>query len=454
MTKPLTNTSALFGDISQEKPVVVSAVKSPPRLRKAQRDQGEMFTESLEGRIEADHTVRTVWAFVEGLDLSPLLSQIKSVQGRQGRDSTDPHILLTLWLYASIEGVGSARQLEQLCVDHRAYQWICGKVSLNYHTLSDFRTGHGKPFDELLAQMLASLTHEGLVDVNTVAQDGMRIRASAGSSSFRRKAKLEEHLNDAKQHLQTLKTEIEMNPAQLESRRRKADLRAAEDKKTRLEQALEHVKLIAKGREAHKKGDGEKARASHTDPEARRMKMPDGGTRPAYNAQFATDTKTGIIVGVDATNACNDANQLKPMVEEVRKNTGKRPEKVLVDGSYSTRKNVDWSAENQMVLYTPVKDVKKQQEAGKDPYAPHKGDSPAMIAFRERMKQDESKAIYKMRGQTAEWVNAQARNRGLYMVNVRGKEKVRAVLVLMALAHNLLQVVKLREQRKKDDTGG
>ena len=214
------------------------------------------------------------------------------------------------------------------------------------------------------------------------------------------------------------------------------------------------MKLIAKGREAHKKGDGEKARASHTDPEARRMKMPDGGTRPAYNAQFATDTKTGIIVGVDATNACNDANQLKPMVEEVRKNTGKRPEKVLVDGSYSTRKNVDWSAENQMVLYTPVKDVKKQQEAGKDPYAPHKGDSPAMIAFRERMKQDESKAIYKMRGQTAEWVNAQARNRGLYMVNVRGKEKVRAVLVLMALAHNLLQVVKLREQRKKDDTGG
>lgn len=446
--------STLFGDISKEKPVVAASVASAPRLRKAQRDQGEMFTESLDGRIEADHPVRMVWAFVEGLNLSPLLSQIKSVKGGQGRDSTDPRILLTLWLYASIEGVGSARQLVKLCKDHRVYQWICGKVSVNYHMLSDFRTGQGKAFEGLLAEWLASLTHTGLVDVNTVAQDGMRIRASAGAGSFRRQATLQEHLKDAEQHLQTLKQEIEMNPAQLESRRRKAQLRAAEEKKTRLEQALEHVQEIAQGREARQKGDGEKARASHTDPQARRMKMPDGGTRPAYNAQFATDTRTGIIVGVDATNACNDARQLTPMVEEVRKNTGKRPEKVLVDGGYSTRKNVDWAAKNQIVLYTPVKDVKKQLEAGKDPYAPHKGDSPAMIAFRERMKQDESKAIYQMRAQTAEWVNAQARNRGLYMVNVRGKEKVRAVLVLMALAHNLLQVAKLREQRKNRETGG
>jgi transposase len=451
MTSP---ESTLFGDISLAKSVPSASVPSEPRLRTAQRDQGEMFTESLDGRIEADHTVRTVWAFVEKLDLSPLLSQIKAVKGRQGRDSTDPRILLTLWLYASIEGVGSARQLEQLCQDHRAYQWICGKVSVNYHTLSDFRTGHGKSFDALLAQMLASLSHEGLVDVNTVAQDGMRIRASAGAGSFRRKATLQEHLHDAEHHLQTLKKEIEMNPAQLESRRRKAQLRAAEEKKTRLEQALEHVQEIAQSREARQKGDGETARASHTDPEARRMKMPDGGTRPAYNAQFATDTRTGIIVGVDAANACNDANQLTPMVEEVRKNTGKRPKKVLVDGGYSTRDNVDWAAKNQIEIYTPVKDAKKQQEAGKDPYAPHKGDSPAMIAFRERMSQDESKAIYQLRCQTAEWVNAQARNRGLYRVHVRGKEKVRAVLVLMVLAHNLLQVAKLREQRKKVEAGG
>ena len=247
--------STLFGDISPEKPVVAASVTSPPRLRTAQRDQGEMFTESLDGRIEADHPVRTVWAFVEGLNLSPLLSQIKSVKGGQGRDSTDPRILLTLWLYASIEGVGSARQLVKLCNDHRVYQWICGKVSVNYHMLSDFRTGQGKAFEGLLAGLLASLTHEGLVDVNTVAQDGMRIRASAGAGSFRRQATLQEHLKDAEQHLQTLKKEIEMNPSQLESRRRKAQLRAAEEKKTRLEQALEHVQEIAQSREARKKGD-------------------------------------------------------------------------------------------------------------------------------------------------------------------------------------------------------
>jgi transposase len=454
MTEPLTTSAALFGDISEEKLVVAAAVPSPPRLRKPERDQGEMFTESLDGRIESDHTVRTVWLFVEQLDLSSLLSQIKSVQGHQGRNATDPRILLALWLYASIEGVGSARQLEQLCEDHRAYQWICGKVSVNYHTLSDFRTGQGKQLDELLARSIASLVKEGLVDVNTVAQDGMRIRASAGGSSFRREGKLQEHLEQAKKHLVTLKAEIEMNPAQLESRRRKALLRAAQEKKGRLEQAMEHVREIAQGREARKKGDGEQARASKTDPEARRMKMPDGGTRPAYNAQFVTDTKTGVVVGVDATNAGHDANQLIPMVKEVRTNTGKQPENVLADGGYSTKKNVNWAAESQIVLYTPVKDVEKQLKKGKDPYAPHKGDSPAMIEFRKRMNQDESKAMYQMRGQTAEWVNAQARNRGLYRVNVRSKEKVRAVLVLMVLAHNLLRAEKLREQRKKEDQAG
>jgi transposase len=418
-----------------------------PRLRLPQRDQGEMFLESLDQRVEADHPVRVVWAFVEQLDLSPLLKRIQAVKGHQGRDANDPRMLLALWLYAAIEGVGSARQLECLCTDHRAFQWICGGVSINHHSLSDFRVDHVELLDQLLAQSLASLTHEGLVDVNTVAQDGMRIRASAGSDSFRRQAKLQEHLKQATAHLEKLKAELELNPMHLDARRKSAQLRGAREKQERLQQAVDNVQQIAKSREQRKPGDGVKARASSTDPEARRMKMPDGGTRPAYNAQFATDVNSGIIVGVEASNAGNDAGELEPMIDDIHDNTGQHPKQMIVDGSYSTKHNVELAEEHDIELFAPLKDEQKQLDEGKNPYAPKRQDSEAMKAFRQRMGEPRSKAIYKLRGQTAEWTNAQARNRGLTMLRVRGKAKVQAVLLMYALANNLLRAHQLREAK-------
>lgn len=423
------------------------ARSATPRLRLPQREQGQMFLESHEQRVEADHVVRTVWAFVEQVDLSPLLNDIKAVEGVQGRDANDPRILLALWLYAVIEGVGSARQLDRLCRDHRAYQWICGEVSVNYHTLADFRVEHGTLLDQILAQSLASLTREGLVDINTVAQDGMRIRASAGASSFRREATLKEHLKDAVDHLQTLKTEIEVNPGKLDAARKAAQLRAAREKAERLEKAIENVREIAASREARKPGDGAQARASSTDPEARRMKMPDGGTRPAYNAQFATATGSGIIVGVQTSNAGVDANEFEPMLDHIENHCGQRPETALLDGGYNTKDNIDLAHERKIILLAPLKAEQKQLDAGKDPYAPKRGDSDAVKAYRARMATDEAKTHYKLRGQTAEWVNAQARNSGLYMLEVRGKEKVQAVLLMFALAHNLLTVQRLRAER-------
>lgn len=439
----------LFADQADAGGAAPASETAAPRLRRPQRDQGEMFLESLDQRVEADHPVRIVWAFVEQLDLSPLLQRIKAVEGRQGRDANDPRLLMALWLYAAVEGVGSARQLERLCHDHRAFQWICGGVSVNYHTLADFRTGHVEVLDQLLAQSLASLTCEGLVDVNTVAQDGMRIRASAGGDSFRREATLKEHLQQASAHLEKLQDEIELNPAQLDARRNKAQLRAAREKKERLEQAIEHVQQIADSREHRKPGDGPKARASSTDPEARRMKMPDGGTRPAYNAQFATDVNSGLIVGVQTSNAGNDAHELEPMLEDIRDNTGQHPKQMLLDGGYSTKQNIVLAHEADIELFTPIKDEKKQLDQGKDPYVPKPRDSEAMKVFRARMGETAAKATYKLRGQTAEWVNANARNRGLYMLRVRGKAKVQAVLLFFALAHNLLRAETLRAERTK-----
>ena len=422
--------------------------KSVPRLRRPQRQQAVMICESLDQRIEADHPVRNVWTFVEQLDLKPLLDRIKAVKGHVGRNANDPRLLLALWLYASIEGVGSARELTRLCVDHRAFAWLCGGVGVNNHTLADFRVQHGEFLEKLFAQSIASLTHEGLVDVNLVAQDGMRIRASAGSDSFRREATLTEHLQEAEAHLAKLKTEMELNPNQLDARRKAAQMRAATERQQRLTQAVVQVQEMATTREKRKAGDGESTRASSTDPEARRMKMPDGGTRPAYNAQFATAVNSGVIVGVDATNAGNDANALEPMLDTIQDNTGQVPEAMLADGGYGTRNNVDVANTRGTVLYSTVREEQKQLDAGKDPYAPRKGESPAMAAFRARMGQAESKELYKRRGESAEWVNASARRHGLYMLQVRGIQKVKAVLLIFALAHNLQRAAALRAERE------
>src|SRR5882672_6383931 len=180
-----------------------------PRLRRAERDQIAMRLLSLDDLLPDDHRARIVWDYVQGLDLTPLYSQILAVEGAKGRAATDPRILLALWLFATIEGVGSARALNRLCEEHLAYQWLAGDVPMNYHTLADFRTGHLELLDDLLTQGVATLMVEDLVDLNRVAQDGMRVRASAGASSFRRRPTLEGCLKEAQEQVARLRAEVE-----------------------------------------------------------------------------------------------------------------------------------------------------------------------------------------------------------------------------------------------------
>src|SRR5204862_6056425 len=129
-----------------------------------------------------------------------------------GRAPIDPKILMTLWLYATTEGIGSARQIDELCREHDAFRWIAGDVSTNYHALSDFRTGHVELLDKLLTDNVAVLIAEGLVDLNRVAQDGMRVRASAGAASFRRRRTLEESYAEDRAQGEALRAGLDEEP--------------------------------------------------------------------------------------------------------------------------------------------------------------------------------------------------------------------------------------------------
>jgi transposase len=410
-----------------------STIQPPPRLRTADRQQ-IIPAMSLENLLEQDHQARLVWDFCLGLDLSCLYDQIRSREGGPGRAAIDPRLCVALWLYATLEGVGSARALAWLCSNHNAFRWLVGGVSVNHHTLSDFRVEHGAVLDKVLTHSVAVLREQDLVDLNRVAHDGMRVRASAGAASFRRKPTLEEHLQEAEQQVQRLKQELEENPGALSRRQAKARERAARERRERVRQALERIPEM----EAKKKPEEkQKARASTTDAQATVMKMSDGGFRPAYNVQFTADCGSQAIVAVAVTTSGSDMGQLKPQIEQIHERFGVYPKEALADGGFAKHDDIAAIEEEcgGCKVYTPV-------PAPKDPtmdrYAPHPGDSAKIIHWRERMGSAEGKAIYKDRASTAECVNAQARNRGLVRLWVRGQQKVKAIALWFAIAHNVV----------------
>jgi transposase len=415
-----------------------------PRFNRPERTQGEMRCESLDQRLDADHPARLIWKLVEGLDLSVLFDRIRAVEGQAGRNPSDPRVLFALWLFACTQAVSSARALENFCFEHRAYEWLRGGVPVNYHMLADFRVDHHDLLDHLFTSSLAGLLHEGLIHLECAAQDGMRVRASAGTSSFQREPKLEDSLQQARAHIEKLRAEFEADATNITARQKSARERAARERDERVAKALEHVEEIAQQREARKKGDGVAARASTTDPEARNMKMPDGGFRPAFNVQFATDTDSGIILGVDVINQGTDAGQMKPMVDQIEERLGQPPEKMISDGGFSTIEDIEQTTQAGSTVFTPVKQAKQQIEAGKDPYASKPGDSPIIADWRQRMGTEMAKAIYQLRAQTAELTNARMRNQGMYQVNVRGLAKVKTFVLWYALAQNLLRAEALR----------
>jgi len=416
-------------------------------LRVPIRNQIEMQQASLDELLDSDHPVRIVWAAVCRLDLKSWLSEIKAVERHVGRDATDPRLLLALWIFATLKGIGSARELDRLCRESVPYKWLCGGVSVNYHMLSDFRSQGGEKWDDLLTEIVAGLLSAGLVTMERVAQDGMRVRASAGKSSFRRRDRLQEYLDEARQQVETLKRLADEDTDELTKRQRAARQRAARQRQERIEEAMRQRDELQKQREESAKKSCRKvdeARASITDPEARNMKFANGGYWPGYNVQFSTDTASGVIVGVEVTNAGTDAEELPPMLDQLDERYDRLPKDVLVDGGFATVDTIDDASERGCTVYAPLKDKQKQEAKGKDPHAPKKGDSEAVAQWRSRMGTEEAKSIYRLRCQTAEWVNAQCRNRGLWHMPVRGRPRCRIVALLYAIAHNLIVAERLR----------
>ena len=409
---------------------------APPRLRRPDRDQLLLQPTSLDQRLAADHPARSVWAVVQRLDLAKFHAAVIARGDAPGRPMTDPAVMIALWLYATISNEGSARRVAELCESHDAYRWICGGVSVNHHTLSDFRSEHEKALDDLFTQVIAALLDKDVVKIERISQDGTRTRASAGTSSFRRKETLEKLLEAAREHVQTVKKQAEDAPADA-ARQLAAQKRAARERIERIEAALQVLPELQKAKDestSGKKSKQKPVRVSTTDVEARRMKLGNGGFAPAYNVQFGVDTASRAIVAVDVVNAGDDRQQSAALREQVERRSGRKVNEQLVDGGYVNKELIEQAAGDGVAIYAPL--PKKKDGA---PCTKGRGDKPGVTAWRERMMSEAGQQVYKERCSTVETVNGETKTyRGMQRFLVRGLAKVRCVALWSALAYNVV----------------
>jgi transposase len=480
------------------------------KLKPVNRQQTTMAMIYVEELIPADHKARAIWDLTGRMDLSRFTEPLCTTEGSAGRPAWDPRLLLSLWVYAYSEAIGSAREIERLMQWNPGMQWLAGLEQINHHTLSDFRVEHKEALDELFAQLLALLETEGLVNLEQVMHDGTKIRAQAGGDSFRREKTLRERVEQARQAVAQLGDPRAEEP---KGRKQAAQERARRDRMERLEAALEELKTL----QASHGTDEEKAevRVSLTEPEARVMKHGDNAIAPSYNAQITTEAEHKIIVGAHLSQCSSDARSLLPALEEVATNLEKKPGQVVVDGGFTNRENIMQCAAQGIDLVGSLPDPKersvaamkslgiapefapaefrllddgerlecpagrqlqrlgqsgqrgdlyqKYQARGEDcracryqpkccPRKPEGGrtvsirvqEQADVAAFRQKMEAPVNRAIYRRRGEVAEFPNAWIKDKlGLRKFGVRGLVKAESELLWACLTYNIMQWVRL-----------
>jgi len=457
---------ALFEDMEPQ--VAPSRDVGLPRYVEAKRDEIVFEQFEFDQLISDGHPARLIWEYLEGVDLSALYERIQARAHTPGRPPADPRVVLALWLYACVEGVGSARELDRLTQVHNGFRWLRGKTPLNYHLLSDFRWQAAEVADRLLTQGVTALWSEGLVSLASLTQDGLRVRASAGAASFRRLQTLEGLLHQVEERIAQLKQEIDADPDASKRRLRVARERMARERRTRIMAALEAARAVAAQQAAAeaakkaKKPDSEppppsdngatqgedkkkkkEPRFSTTDVEARVMRMPDGGWRPAYNIQLTGALGFDLILGVGIDTTGSDGGLMVPAVEDIERRFEHHPEHWLADGGFTRLDDIVAVSRKGIVVFCPLKPRRNPKN---DPAAPRPGDPPEIAAWRRRMVDDASagKAGWMRRRAEHERLNANFRRQGLQQFNVRGTFKVRVVCLLHALANNIMVAARLR----------
>jgi transposase len=426
------------------------------RYVEADRRQLNWDLVDLEALLPPEHRARQVWHFAEGLDLRAFYAAIHSREGHAGRPPADPRVLLALWLYATLEGVGSARELDRLVSRDIAYRWLAGGVPVNYHGLSDFRVNWSEQLDRLLTESVTALVTAGLVSLDEIAVDGTKLRSPASAKSFTRGGRLERIERAAAARVARLREELSSDPAASTKRRQAAIERAVREAQAKVDKARAVLDRLHEEKKKREKNDAKQEKdkgppsVSLSDPEARRMCFPDGAIRAGYNLQTAAVPGSGLVVTVKVTDRRNDKGLAKPMMGEVIRRHGPAVRRVLLDEGYVSHQDVESLTNDpggSILVYMPPPAEKPDEKVTPGALRQRRyrrsHDSQAVTDWRARMETDEAKAIFSRR-KLIERIHAHYKNRGLDRVTVRGVAKVQAVALWHALANNLLVGMRLK----------
>ena len=331
-----------------------------PKLKPIDRSQGLLRPVIVEELVGPDHKVRAIWDLTGQLDLSGFFKNIRTCQGEAGSPAWDPRLLLSVWLYGYSEQVSSAREIARLMEYEPGLMWLSGLGEVNYHTLADFRAEHATELKQLLAELLGLLSKEGLVKLECVAHDGTKIRAQAGSDSFRREGTLEKEIAKARQMVEELEGQAKNGQAE-DARREAARGRAVRERSERMQQAAQELKKIRAGKDSEK--EREQARVSLSEPEARVMKHGDNSMAPSYNVQISTDAEETIIVGLHVTQCSSDGGSLQPAMEQVQKTMGRYPDRVVADGGFTNQPSILKMNESGIEFYGSLAEPEAKQAA-------------------------------------------------------------------------------------------
>ena len=305
----------------------------------------------LDSQLPDDHRARLVWAFVEGLDLSQFYDRIKARDAVAGRPATDPRVVLAVWLYATLEGIGSARAIDRLCQQHAAYRWLCGGAPINHDLLAAFRRENAALLDRLLTQSVTGLIVEKLITLEELMIDGTKVRAYAGRGSLCKRKRLERIEQAVAERVAELKSELDTDPAEPERQRKKRALQAAEQRAQRVERARQKLAELEQEKAAraktHPTEEAEKSepKVSVSDPEVRSMRLADGAVAPAWNVQVAT--AEGFVVAIDPTDRRKDSGLAPGLVATVAERCGRAPQRLLADTTAMTREDIVTLAQQQ-----------------------------------------------------------------------------------------------------------
>lgn len=425
------------------------------KLKTPCRNQCEFRTASLDELLPQEHRARDVWDFVESMDTSICLEYINTFKQQRGRPAIDPKILLALWIYTILDGNVSARKLEELCILHDAYKWICGGVSVNRTDLAEFRSKNSAKFDELLTNCLAVMVNANLINDSDFSQDGTRIKANAGFNSYHRKDSLEEIKKNIEQHIKQLQIEQQKDPNIYEKRKNTQKQKVALEKRKRVQEALEYLEAakcekIINGQRNNKPPSEEElknTRASITDPECRKMKMGDGGYRLAYNVQFATALDSRVIYGVSVGNTLDPKTSpilMNQVRERLKRLKLKDISNWIADSAYSSINDIITVS----LLFPECRYfAPASPRKGIDPKKVKKTDCEAIKKWRSMIGDPEVEELYKRRCSTAEFTNAQIKKNMPHGFCVRGKRKAKASAILHAIAQNISRYWDMLKQK-------